>query len=113
MNEGHIDIISMNWLLGIIIPAGIAWSTAVIWLLRDIKRQSDNLILMHKSADEHGFGTVDLGKELRDHIMEENLVFANMTKALHDLVHYVRWAAKQQAGQEPPPPTPFITNIQE
>ena len=103
-----IEIINLNWLLGVIIPAGLTWSIAVLWLLRDIKRGTEKLIQMHEVPDDHGFGTVELAKDLRNHIVQEDQVFANMTKALHDLVHYVRWAAQQQVGKAPPPPGPHL-----
>ena len=80
-------------LLGVV----VTWTTAALWILRDIGRSTDHLIAMDKDADAEGFETVTLTKMLGD-----------LLSGITLFVHYTRWTAKELTGREPPPLEPDL-----
>jgi hypothetical protein len=87
----------VRWILGIIVVPGLVWATTVVWLLRDIKRGTDQVLHLHEHPETTGFGTEALGAS-----------FLRMEHSMHELVHYVKWGVQQQNEKVPPPPEPSI-----
>jgi hypothetical protein len=83
---------TLIWIAGAIVVPGLTWTIAVLWLLRDIKRGTDALVVMHEHPEATGFGTVGM-----DRVISEN------ARATRELSHYIMWATKAQTGSEPPP----------
>ena len=93
------DIITLKWVAGALLIPGLSFAIAVIWILKDIKRTSDasfaavlKLTKMHYEADKYDFGTGELVAYASD-----------MKSSIRDLVHYIKWQAKESTGKEPPP----------
>lgn len=84
-----------RWLIGVVVVPGLAWATAVIWLLRDIKKGTDKLLEMHENPDKYGFGS--------NHMTD---VLEHLNITMGSMVHYLRWIAEQSTGKPPPPPPP-------
>ena len=82
------------WAFGLGVVPALTWAVAVIWLLRDIKKTTDTLVVIAKGSRQ----------ELHSHIVTENEGFNDMARSLKALVHYVKWTAQEQTGKEPPPP---------
>lgn len=57
-----------------------------------IRRDTSELLKMHKEPDEYGFGT---GAQTK--VIEDN------TKAFQALTHYLIWFMKETTGKVPPP----------
>lgn len=95
--------------LGVIIPTLLYW-----WRLHYLTTQLHD---MHKSPDEHGFGTASTNKMLEEHMDHEEEMqrktldaLKYLTHTIRELSHYVRWLAEQQVGKKPPP---FVRNGKE
>ena len=86
---------TIRWIIGIVVIPGLAWSTVVIYLLRDIKRSSDALLRMHTQPDvnDSGFGTAKV-----------HTVLGQVRDALWANTHYLKWFVKVASKEEPPPP---------
>jgi hypothetical protein len=85
----------LSWALALLLPIALAWCAAVFWMLKEIKRSSDELIKQHQDADNHGFGTVKITKSIDD-----------LEQVMESMLHYVVWAVEQMTGKKPPPPKP-------
>lgn len=83
------------WVMGVTIPAGLAWAVAVMWILRDIRRTTSILLEMHQNPTQYGLGVGPSEAKLGD-----------IHSEMKTLVHYVRWSAEQSTGTSPPPPIP-------
>lgn len=86
------DIETLKWLAGTLVLPSLTFGVVVIYLLRDIKKSSDQLLHMHHHPDDYDFGTNELTKIAKD-----------QKTSIRDLVHYIRWQAKEATGKEPPP----------
>lgn len=80
------------WVLGVGTLPVIGFCVHVFIVLRQVGIDTRRLIHMHEHADEYGFGT---GKT--------NVVIEDNTRAMRQLVHYIRWMAEKQTGERPPP----------
>jgi len=93
------DIVTLKWVAGVLLLPGLSFAVIVLWLLKDIKRTSDaglaeivKLTKMHYEANKYSFGTGELTAYAKD-----------QGGAIKDLVHYIKWQAKEITGKEPPP----------
>ena len=87
------EIEVIKWLGGVILVPLLAFCISVIWLLRDIKKASDQLLIMHQKPDDFGIGTAGL-----------HACMDGMKNAVQDQTHYMKWMAQQMTGKKPPPP---------
>jgi hypothetical protein len=81
------------FIFGLLLVPAIGWAIAVLAILRDVKMKGDELLMMHRKADEFGFGT----GALTDMVNEQRRLTQNV-------VHYLKWAAEKLTGEVPPPP---------
>ena len=87
-------IVSIELMLGLATAIG-AWAVYVTFALR-------RLVWMHEHADQTKFGTVGF-KEV---IAANTTAIDKNTEMADSLIHYVKWAYRQQNGKEPPPYIP-------
>jgi hypothetical protein len=80
-------------LLVVVVVPAIGWALAILRILRDVKRSTDELLRMHQDPNGAGFGTIALSQ----------MVESNRRQATA-VIHYLKWAAKHLTGIEPPPP---------
>ena len=83
------------WIIGVGVVPTLGWAFVLhlmVWHSLQICRE---LLTMHKHADEHGFGTVTIGR-----------LIENQDRALRAMVHYLKWFVEKQTGEAPPPPSP-------
>jgi len=81
------------WVLGGAVAPLIGWGCWVTIILTRMARESAQLLRMHERPDDFGFGTARTNR-----IIEDN------TRAMTALTHYIKWLAKDQTGDTPPPP---------
>jgi hypothetical protein len=79
------------WVASVLIPFGVGWAVVMLFIMRNIKKTSDELMTMHKDANGFGFGTIQLAEGLRE---------ARETQK--DLIHYIKWFVKEMTGKDPP-----------
>ena len=93
-----------GWIVGVFLAAWIANEARKFWWIRE-------LVIKHRSPDEHGFGT-GLTNQLssKQVVALESFATANQLQ-LAELIrvgktqaHYMRWLAKNLTGEEPEPP---------
>ena len=76
---------ALRWMLTILLPACVPWS---IWMTLRLAK----LLRMHEHPEDTGFGTVGFRETI-----------SNNTRAMRELVHYVKWLAEAQTGTKAPP----------
>lgn len=82
----------VGWGAGLLLPAAIAWAIRCHWLISENQTALKRLLWMHNNADQTGFGTVGF-REAID----------NNTRVMRELVHYMKWMARQSGHDDPPP----------
>ena len=98
--------------VAILAPA-VAWAASMTVMMLGMKqRQShclkchDEMLKMHKNADQYGFGTVSLrAKQEHSETIMARLIEDN-TRAMKALTHYIVWFIKETTDKDPPPPIP-------
>lgn len=91
--DAAFDIDTLMWILSAATLPLLGWGIHMTWLMMNVKRDTSELVKMHRKPDEYGFGT-----GVTNDIIQEN------TRAMQALVHYIRWLAEKQTGEIPPPP---------
>lgn len=92
------------WILGAAALPTLGWAVYVSNALSYIKRETDTLVLMHRSPDDHGFGTGETNKAIMQHNLELAKCIRQNTAAIRSLVHYIQWLSEHTTGEQPPPP---------
>jgi len=87
------DTETIKWVAGLLILPLVLFTFVVISLLRDIKKTTDQLLVMHQNSDKYGFGTGQLGE-----------CMAQMSDAFQDQSYYMKWMVTEMTGKKPPPP---------
>ncbi len=85
------------WVFGLSVIPVIGFCFWLYVTMRDIKADTQDLMVMHQNPDAHGFGTNQLEK-----------VIGNLATATNAMAHYTKWMAEKLTGETPPPPTPKI-----
>ncbi len=75
----------MKWVLTTVLTAGVAFAVRTYIMLNTLLQRSNPDVMREQ---------VQATKEVRD--------------AVRQMVHYIRWLAKEQTGETPPPPTAKI-----
>lgn len=94
-----VELVSLQWLIGIVMIPGGGALLSILWLLRIIRSEQKSqhaaileLIEMHRTPDDHGFGT-----------KATNEMVASIERTQKALIHYVEWAVTKMTGESPPP----------
>ena len=90
-----------DWLaeivMAVLLAMGGAQTRIYLWL-RDVVKSHQEIREQQKHQD-------DLILENREMVREVVENGKDQTRAVKDMVHYMKWLAEQQTGKTPPPPS--------
>jgi len=86
----------IRWVISIGLLPCIGWGMHLTWMLYSQRRDTMKLV------SDMAVIQTSLAESRQDF---KNSLDAN-TRAISDLVHYIKWATEAQTGKAPPPPLP-------
>jgi len=92
-NASTQEILALIWIIKLAFIPIVTSGIAAIWLLRDIKKSSDKLLVMHYNPDDFDFGTGGIEKDM-----------TALRNATRDVAHYTKWMATNMNNGKAPPP---------
>lgn len=105
MNETIVlHFTDLLWVVGIIGIPLLGWCIRMHFTCVKVREDVLVLVKMHREPDKYGFGTGLTNRTLSDSHRELTICIQGNTKAIQELVYYIKWLAKMQSGQTPPPP---------
>lgn len=94
----------LQWIFGVLIIPLIVWCFWITTKVGSMLRITKETLDMHKDADRHGFGTRETNRLLTESHAQLKEGSKQMTAAMREMAHYMKWFCKAQTGEEPPPP---------
>lgn len=85
-----VELVSVQWMLGIIVVSGGTGMITIVWLLR----------LMKIEQAQSNKGIIKLLVE----VGKTNIVVGEVVRTQKAMIHYTRWTAQEMTGKVPPPP---------
>lgn len=93
------------WVAGILLLPAIGWGLRLTSVAKETRKNTEELLVMQGTTIKALEGNQ---KQLMDNQRDIVRSSDRADATLRELIHYVKWATKQQTGTTPPPLTPEV-----